>query len=143
MERILVGMDGRNGAWEALSRALALARRIEARVYALLVLPPAACGTAGFREKATGVRARLEQLLRTAKAEGIPVEYFLSEGNYEEEVVRFVEHNKITLFVAEPRDGEVRTPDRGLGPIGGILRRISCRVELVSPRKSEGTQPTR
>jgi nucleotide-binding universal stress UspA family protein len=136
MERILVSMKPPHGAWEAWSRAISLARRIDAKVYALLVLPPAAV-VASDPKDPSSVRNRLELLIELAKSEGIRIEYFISEGNYEDEVIQFVGHNKITLLVAESTGRENRHTDRGLAAIRKILHRIPCRVELVSPRKME------
>ncbi len=128
MERILVSMDTRNGAWEAWRRAIMLAKRIDARVYALLVLPPDGnqAGHSGEKNE-SAIRTRLELLIELAQTEGVRVDYFISEGSYEDELIRFIDNNKITLLVVEVPDGESR--------IRKILHRIACRVELVSPRK--------
>lgn len=138
MERILVGMSSCRGSWEAWSRAISLAKRIDAKVYALLVAPGAmqAPGEIAARGSPT-VRQRLELQIELAKAEGIRIEYFISEGRYEDEVIRFIHHNQITLLIVEYPDGECRNPDRGLSAIRGIMHRITCRVELVSPRRSQ------
>lgn len=137
MERILVSMNARHGAWEAWSRAISLAKRIDARVYALLVLPSSTQPAAGEPavKNTLNVRQRLELQIELAKSEGIHIDYFISEGNYEEEVIQFVDHNKITLLVVESTEGENRHTDRGISAIRKILHRIKCRMELVSPRK--------
>jgi nucleotide-binding universal stress UspA family protein len=138
MERILVSMSVRNGAWEAWSRAISLAKRIDARIYALLVLCPSSSVGGGLQEKEpSSIKRRLELLIELAKSEGVRIDYFISEGEYEEEVIQFVDHNKITLLVAEVTEGENRHTDRGFTPIRKILHRIKCRVELVSPRKNQ------
>jgi nucleotide-binding universal stress UspA family protein len=134
MERILVSMDARHGAREAWWRAISLAKRIDARVYTLLVLNAGGdTGTAGDQDLALRVRKRLELLIEIAKSEGVRIDYFISEGSYEEEVARFIDTNKITLLVAESPEGESR--------IRKILHRIKCRVELVSPRKIKQLTP--
>ena len=139
MERILVSMSARNGAWEAWSRAISLAKRIDARIYALLVLcPSSSVGGGGLQEReASSMKQGLELLIELAKSEGVRIDYFISEGEYEEEVIQFVDHNKITLLVAELAEGENRHTDRGLPPIRKILHRVRCRVELVSSRKNQ------
>jgi K+-sensing histidine kinase KdpD len=121
-------MSSRCGAWGAWSRAISLARRIDAKLYALLLTPPSS-KTAG------GVRKRLELLIELAKSEGVSVDYFVAEGNYEEEVIRFVEQNRITLLVAESPDEDNSNSERDMSQIRRISHRISCRVELVSQRK--------
>jgi nucleotide-binding universal stress UspA family protein len=141
MERILVCVDARHGAWEAWARAISLAKRIDAKVYALLVLPLG--GTEiGTTDTTTdrSVRERLELLIELAKSDGIPIDYFISEGSYEEEVIRFANQHKITLIVAEPPRGDNRHSDREFASFEKIRHRIRCRAELVSPRKTENFQ---
>ncbi len=137
MERILVSMDARQGAWEAWSRAISLAKRIDAGVYALLVVPPSSSAADRYDKDGSSVKKRLELLVESAEAEGVRIQYFISEGDYEEEVIRFVDHNRITLLVAESAEGDHRHADRKIPPLRKILHRIACRVELVSPRKKQ------
>lgn len=137
MERILVSMSSQCGAWGAWSRAISLAGRIDARLYALLLAPPSekTAGAAGDNSSAGGVRKRLELLIELAKSKGVQVDYFMSEGNYEEEVIRFVEQNRITLLVAESAEEENANSERDLARIRRIRHRLSCRVEVVTHRK--------
>ncbi len=141
MEKILVCVDARHGAWGAWARAISLAKRIDAKVYALLVLQ--AGGTeVGNTDTSTdrSVREHLELLIELAKSDGIPIDYFVSEGSYEEEVIRFANQHKITLIVAEPQRGDNRHSDREFASFEKIRHRIRCRAELVSPRKFENFQ---
>jgi len=144
MERILVSMNCRNGSWGAWSRAISLARRIDAKLYVLLVLPASIKG-AGIEENNApcGTRERLELLIEIAKSEGARIDYFISQGNYEEEVIRFVEQNRITLLIAEYPDDENSHSERDMAQIRKIQHRIACRVELVSPRKMQNLQHRR
>ncbi len=134
-------MDARHGAWGAWSRAISLARRINARVFVLLVFTPGEDG-GGNGENGAGesVRHRLELLIELAKSDGISIDYFVSEGNYEEEVIQFADHNRITLMVAEPSDGSSRHHERESLSFQKIRHRINCRMELVSPRKPQNLQ---
>ncbi len=144
MERILVSMNCRNGSWGALSRAISLAGRIDAKLYALLVLPSCAKGAGAWEHKAAcGIRERLELLIEIAKSEGSRIDYFISEGNYEEEVIRFVQQNRVTLVIAEYPDEESPHLEREMAQIRKIQHRITCRVELVSPRKMQNLQHRR
>jgi nucleotide-binding universal stress UspA family protein len=138
MERILVSMDSRHEAWEAWSRALSLAKRIDAKVYALLVLPSTGVDSnSPFHSAASeSVGKRLELLIQSAEMDGIHVNYFVTEGCYEEEVIRFIEHNRITLFIVEPADWASRLPERDSTSLQKIRHRIKCRVELVIPRRN-------
>jgi nucleotide-binding universal stress UspA family protein len=133
-----------HGSWGALSRAVSLAQRIDAKLYALLVLPPSA-KSAGIEEHEAWCRTRerLELLIEIAKSEGSQIEYFISEGNYEEEVIRFVQQNRITLVIAESRDEGDPHAERDLAQIRKIQHRIACRVEVVSPRKTQNPQQRR
>lgn len=137
MENILVAFDSRHGAWEAFSRACALAARMEVRLNVLLVmrgdgpkLPRAEV------EAEECVRKRLEQLIEAAKAEGFKINYFVAEGNYEDQVIDFVNHNKISLLVYELTEGDARSADKDFATLRSIRHRISCRVEVVAPRKT-------
>lgn len=140
MERILVIMNNQNYSWEALGRAVSLAKRINAKVFVLKVFSP--------DEKETGVveldlkksaARRLENIIQAARTDSVRIEYFVTEGNFEEEVIRFVEHNKISILVVEPGSWETKSSEnseKGLGPIQEILYRISCKVELISQKRS-------
>ncbi len=130
MERILVTMNGRSAAMEALSRSLALASRIEARLFVLVVTPASG--------KKKGIDRNflqdLERRIKSANETGIHVDLFFSEGNYEQEVIKFAENHKITLIVTE-HDGPDGAMDHKLASLRMIRHRVSCRVEIVSPRK--------
>jgi K+-sensing histidine kinase KdpD len=144
MEWILVSTHCRNGPWGALSRAISLARRIDAKLYALLVLPPRAEDSdIEDHNPLCGTRERLELFIEIAKSEGSQIDYFISEGNYEEEVIRFVQQNRITLVIAEAPDKDSPHSERDLAQIRKIQHRIACRVELVSPRQRQNLQHRR
>lgn len=136
MEKILVSMDARHGAWEAWSRAISLARRIgsSARLYALLVVPEGHAGAVGDAGTAM-VRERFELEMELAQAQGLHVDCFITQGNYDEEVIRFARHNQITLLVLEQDEGGKHPLKRSGASSRGIVHRICCRVELVTPRK--------
>lgn len=142
MERILVSMGARQGAWEAWNRAILLARRIgaDARVYALLVIPVGHSGNVHCDSDIRIVRERFELQIELAKSEGIHIDYFITEGDYEEEVIRFAESNRITLLVLESTEGGKRHNAKGgLASLRRIIHRILCRVELVTPLKIKQT----
>ncbi len=144
MERILVCMDGTHGGWEALSRSIALAGRIEARVSVLRVLPPQQLGAAASSQE-DAVRDRLELRIEAAKSQGVRIQHFVAEGGFEEEVIRFVEHDRTTLLVVEAMDGDGRGDGRSQDAestwLQRVRHRVSCRVEVVSPKKNVNLQP--
>jgi nucleotide-binding universal stress UspA family protein len=138
MERILVGTSPRHGALSALTRAISLAKRIEARVHVLFVAPPEGNVPSGLPDdKALAEQRRLRLLAQQAAQEGVGVESFMTEGAYEEEVIRFAREHRITLLVLESGDGDGRGAQRDDQSLKQILHGISCRVELVSPRRDE------
>jgi nucleotide-binding universal stress UspA family protein len=138
MERILVSMTPRHGAFAALTRAISLAKRISAKVHVLFVNPPPEGEARNAPPMAEADdRRRLRLMVQQAQEEGVGIEHFVTEGNYEEEVIRFARDRKITLLVSESADGEGRTSERDAQSLRRILHGISCRVELVTPRKDE------
>jgi K+-sensing histidine kinase KdpD len=135
MEHVLVGIDGQHDAWEAFARACLLAKRIDAKLHVLLVLSPSGEGLPhGDPEREATVRQRLELLVEAAKSDGIQINYFITEGHYEDEIIRFVNHYRITLLVYQPPDGDIKSAEKGSGSLPAIRHRISCKVELVAPK---------
>jgi K+-sensing histidine kinase KdpD len=125
MEHILVCMDNGRGAWEALSHALLLGKRIHATIYVLRVQnQPETLDEAEIRLE-NSLRERLDRQIEAAKAEGVRIEHFEAWGVLEEEVLRFAASHHVSLLVAEI--GQAETLQK-------IRHRIACRVELVSPR---------
>jgi K+-sensing histidine kinase KdpD len=138
MERILVGINSHHSAWEAFYRACALANRIEAKLHVLLVLSNSMDGRHPMeQEQEATLRTRLELLIEKAKSDGIQVNYFIAEGPYEEAVIRFVDHHRITLLVYELPEGQIRSGEKGLPGLSTIRHRISCKVELVAPKTNQ------
>ncbi len=136
MEKILVAIDSKHGAWEALSHACSLAKRIDAMLNILLVVPlnmqKMLCSEKEVEET---IKKRLELLIEAAKAEGILINYFIAEGRYEEEVINFVNHNKISLLVHEANDEDARSAYKDQVYLRSLQHRIACTVEIVSTKK--------
>jgi len=137
-------MNARHYPWEALNRAVSLANRIEARIFVLKVFSPGGkeTGAVGQCTK-TAAERRLENIIQTARAASVTIEYFVTEGDLEEEVIRFVEHNKISLLVVEPgnfgNEGSEKS-DKGIAPLTQFLYHMSCSVEVVSQKRDIQTQ---
>jgi transposase len=84
------------------------------------------------------IRKKLELLLEAAKAEGISVNYYVTEGTYDDEVISFINNNKITLLVYETLDGDIRPANRECAASLRTLRhRVACTIEVVAPKKTE------
>ena len=134
MERILVALDpGKTSIWTVV-HGLNLARRIRARVYILLVSAPRGAGSAEefLRQD---VKDEIEALVEEARSEHISVDLYVAFGPYDEEVVKFIKDNKITLLVLG-----VPLPDTGSSSgkffdfIEKIRRRVDCRIEIVNEK---------
>lgn len=137
MEKILVAIDGRHGAWAALSHACSLAKRVQVDLNVLLVAPPSP-GKGDDRDDGIGqaIRKRLELLLETAKSEGIAINYFITEGQYEEEVINFVTQHKVALLIHEAREREARLAAREVAALRALRHRLMCTMEIVAPIKN-------
>jgi nucleotide-binding universal stress UspA family protein len=140
MERILVGMDIREAALGAVYRAIHLAIRIKASVHILIVSDAGAAlsGEDVLNALEGSVRKRLDLMIEMGRSEGVTINYYVSQGDYEEEVIRFVEENSITLLVLgflddEPKKKTGRDFRRSLS---NIRKRINCSIELVHQKES-------
>jgi nucleotide-binding universal stress UspA family protein len=138
MEKILVAIDGKHGAWEAFSHACSLAKRIHVQLNILLVIPRNSAKLSHTaKEMEEHSKNRLELLIEAAKADGISVNYFIAEGNYDDEVISFVNHNKITLLVHETHEGNTRPVCNEMAAsLRSLRHRITCTMEIVAPKKT-------
>jgi hypothetical protein len=118
-------MGDRRGAWEALSHAIFLGKRIHAAIYVLRVQSRKKTQKEAAKRLEQALRDRLDRQIEAAKAEGVRIEHFVAKGAFEEEMIRFAEHHRITLLVTELGQAD---------DLEKIRHRIACRVELVSPR---------
>lgn len=137
MDKILVAIDGKHGAWEALSHACSLAKRIHVDLNVLLVIsPPKGNPSNTASEVEAAVKRRLALLIETAKTEGITINYFMTEGNYEDEVINFVNHHKIALLVHETSENDTRSAAKDSASLRALRHRLTCKMEVVAPMKN-------
>jgi len=133
MEKILVGLyPGKTSLWAAI-HALNLAKRIQARLYFLLVIDPVTNGSEEglMQQVEASMKVRLESLIEEGISDGIPVDYYITYGQYDNELVKFVKENRITMLVVgspKPQDGRLEEFDDLLEK---IRHRIDCRIEVV------------
>ncbi len=133
-----MAIDGKHGAWEALSHACSLAKRIHVQLNVLLVISL----TRGHHSQVETdtedhIKKRLELLIEAAKSEGITINYFIAEGNYDDEVINFINHNKITLLVHETPESNTRpASNERAASLRSLRHRIACKMEVVAPKKS-------
>lgn len=138
MERILVGMDASETTLWAVIHAINLAKRIKARVSILVVNHPEAArpGREKHRRELTAVsKQRLESLIEESRSQGLLVDYYVTEGLYEPELIRFIRENGTTLLVVGfPAIRRAGTPAEFEGFLERIRHRINCRIEVVHER---------
>ena len=126
MERILVGVGPQTSKLWAALHAVGLARRMQARVSFLLVLEPGA--TVWL---APPKRQDLERLIDQVRAEGLPVEYFISQGSFEEELVRFTKEHRVTMLVIDQPTAQSGDGHDSTTLLEKIRHRVDCRIEVV------------
>lgn len=93
-EKILVPLGPRNRELKGVYHALALADRMKASVYILLLEPPA-----DRDELSTWVEEALLDVINNARQAGLAVSYHIAKGPFEEEVLGFVKEEDIDLVV--------------------------------------------
>ena len=145
MEKILVGMDASAITLWAPIHAINLGKRIKAKVYILLVINP---GTASNQrdlqeETEAAARKRVEALIDEGRSEGVVVDYYITHGTYEGELIKFIEENEITLLVVGfPPGEEWSSVGESVDVLENIRHRINCRIEVVHER-AVATKPKR
>ncbi len=133
MEKILVGIEAQRGAWEALGRAFSLAERLSAHVSVLLVYPEDLVdGVVVSGEESAKERVKL--MLEDAESKGISVEFYVSSGSYEEEVISFVNEHGITHLIVEQTDEGSKEGLKCSKAHQNIRHRVQCRMEIVQKR---------
>jgi nucleotide-binding universal stress UspA family protein len=145
MEKILVGLyPGKTSLWAAV-HALNLSKRINARLYFLLVIDPRSkeSDKSLMRQVENSIKSNLESLIEEGISDGIPVDYYITYGQYDNELVKFVKENKITMLVVgspTPQDGRLEDFDDLLEK---IRHRIDCRMEVVHEKTTKKTKKRR
>ena len=136
MERILVTMDPARPHLFAGIHALNLARRISAKVIFLLVLPntPDPSETSAGEKTEADLKKRVEALIEDARSDGVSVDYYAAYGDYESELISFVQENKVTLLVVESPAGPQETAEAFKNFLDKLRHRINCRIEVVNEK---------
>ncbi len=143
MERVLVALEpGKTSIWTAV-HGLNLARRIRARVFILMVSSEAAKDGVE-RRLGDDMKEEVESLIEEARSEGITVELYVAYGEYDEEVVKFIKDNKITLLVlGVPLSGKGGASSKFFDLVERIRRRVECRIEIVNEKGIKITKKRR
>ena len=148
MEHILVSMDIRQAAdisfplfqqermegfLGAVYRAIHLAERIHATVHILLVLtskPPALAVDKADDMKRLA-RKHLDLMIEKARSIGITVYYYMTIGDFETEIIRFVAEHKITMLILGLPNSGAGTAAEFQRTLCNIRQNIRCTIELV------------
>jgi len=156
MEHILVSMDIRQeadspfphlnqeetgGFLAAVYRAIHLAERIKANVHILLVCyqEPASSPADAFTGLEDTAKKHLELMIEKARSNGVNVNCHIANGNFEDEVVRFVVEKKITLLILGLPHGDSESPVEFNKSLYAIRQNVRCAIELVR-RKEQLTR---
>jgi len=148
MEHILVSMDIRQdadspfpllnqdetgGFLAAVYRAIHLAERIKANVHILLVLYEKQ--TSSPEDSLVGLedaaKKNLGLMIEKARSNGITVRYYITKGNFEAEVIRFVAEKKITLLILGLPHGDSENAMLFNKSLNSIRQNVRCAIELV------------
>ena len=125
-KKILVPIDPESKNLKALYHALALAERIQAKVFILLSRPP------GNPNQIDGwVEEVLMDVVHGACEEGLQVSYHIAADGFEDEVISLVESEHIDLIVVSAEKG----------PIKDILQRIIPRMsaQIIQVKGKDNT----
>lgn len=133
MEKILVAMDSLRPHSFAGIHALNLAKRISATVSFLLIFPaaPDSAGSRTEKDNQAFVKKNVHALLEQARSEGIAVDYYFAYGNYENELVNFVQEKNVTLLIVENTDSQSESTAVPRKFLNKLRHRINCRIEVV------------
>jgi hypothetical protein len=102
-KKILVPIDPENKDLKALYHALALAERIQAKVFILLTRQ-----LGDHHQIDSWVEEVLMDVIHGACEEGLQVSYHIAEDGFEEEVLSLVDSEHIDLIVVSAENGPVK-----------------------------------
>ncbi|PIP42614.1 MAG: hypothetical protein COX19_00520 [Desulfobacterales bacterium CG23_combo_of_CG06-09_8_20_14_all_51_8] len=140
MVKILVGIDAKmTGLWSVVY-ALNLAKRMDVKIAILLVSDNASPSSSSLstskqeepEKDETAIKRRLEKLITDGRSEGISVDYYLADGSYKEEIIKFIKEKGITLLVVDFPSADLKEASEKFPELlGEIKLRTHCRIEVV------------
>jgi hypothetical protein len=83
------------------------------------------------------VKKNVQALIEEARSEGLTVDYYTAYGNYENELVDFVQENKVTLLIVESPDGQSDSTEMPKNFLNKLRHRINCRIEVVNKKPNQ------
>ncbi len=130
MEKILVSFKpGESSLWAGM-HALHLAKRISARVSFLLILEQTTDALSDSHAEMDALK-KLSPLLDQGRSEGITVDYFVTSGDYDTELVKFIKENRITMLVVGSPSDQKGASGHFTEFLEKVRHRIDCRIEVV------------
>jgi len=129
----LINQDETGGFLAAVYRAIHLAERIKANVHILLVCyqEPASSPTDAFTDLEDTAKKHLELMIEKARSNGVNVHYHIVNGDFEDEVIRFVAEKKITLLILGLPHGDSEGSVEFNKALYTIRQNVRCAIELV------------
>ena len=81
------------------------------------------------------LKEEVEGLIEEARSEGISVDLYVAYGAYDEEVVKFIKDNRISLLVlGAPLPSKGVSSTKFFDVAEKIRRRVECRIEIVNEK---------
>jgi len=140
MNRILVAVEIGHPSVSAAVYALNLAQRIQAQISFLLIdhSGEGIDATEGETNDEFTVQKQLLTLISdSSRSDGAKVNFYVGNGQYESELVNFVQENKISLLIVSfPAPGQQEDAGRFLERLMNIKQKINCRIMIVSEKLS-------
>jgi nucleotide-binding universal stress UspA family protein len=129
----LMNQDATGGFLAAVYRAIHLAERIKANVHILLVWypEPASLPVDAFTGLEDAAKNHLELMIEKVRSNGVNVHYHIANGNFEDEVIRFVLEKKITLLILGLPHGDSEGSVEFNKTLYAIRQNVRCAIELV------------
>lgn len=134
MERILVGMDSKTTHLWSVIYVLSLAKRIQAKLFVLLVSEPDGIMTEQHIKEnaACPIKVRLEKLIADGRLEGASIEYYMASGSFKDELIKFIQEKRVNLLVIDfPETGRKIGGENFPEILEEIKLRTDCRIEVV------------
>ncbi|WP_445475240.1 universal stress protein [Methanococcoides methylutens] len=109
-KKILIATDGSENADSAVLSGIDIAKKLDAKVYAICVVPthPSSSMPIGsrmmqwevpFQVMMTEAKRAVEQVADACLSSGVEVETIVLEGHPAEEIIKYAEENKMDLIV--------------------------------------------
>ena len=134
MEKILVGIDSKTASMLSVIYALNLAKRMDVKISILLVIDPTRMSgkPAQAAQNESEIKKRLEKFILDGRSDGIAIDFFVTYGAFKEELIKFIQEEKINLLVVDSPFSDRKVASEKLPELFGEIKlRSHCRIEVV------------